>query len=140
MALGALKLASRIMKFNKGFTLLEVMIALTVFALIATTLSQTTASAVDNQLNIEQTLFANWIAENEITKLRLSPWNDIKKSSKDTTMANQKWTINTSVAIKKSFSGVAIPLEVKEVKVSVHLKDQASSTSSLTAYLANEAI
>lgn len=128
------------MRSNDGFTLLEVMVALTVFALIATTLSQTTASAVDNQLSVEQALFANWIAENEITKLRSSPWNDIKKNSKDIFMANQDWTIKTSVAIKKSFSGVAIPLEVKEVTVSIHIKDQTSTTSSLTAYLANEDI
>jgi general secretion pathway protein I len=124
--------------YNKGFTLLEVMIALTIFALLATTMSQTTTSAVDNQLTIEQTLFANWIAENEIINLRSVPWADIKTGKTDYEMANQEWVIKKTVSIKKSFSGVAIPLEVKEVLVSVALKSQTSSLISLTAFLANE--
>lgn len=128
------------MNSNKGFTLLEVMIALTVFALMATTLSQTTASAVDNQLGIERSIFANWIAENEIMLLRSNTWEDIKSSSSDIEMANQEWVVNKKVKDKKSFSGVAIPLEVKEVTVTVSLKGQSSSIVNLTAYLANEAL
>lgn len=128
------------MRYSRGFTLLEVMVALTVFALIATTLSQTTASAVDNQLGIERTLFANWIAENEIIELRSVSWSEIKTGSKDIKMANQEWVISKNVTDKKSFSGVAIPLEVKEVEVTVGLKDQNSSLVNLTAYLANESL
>jgi general secretion pathway protein I len=128
------------MSSNKGFTLLEVMIALTVFALMATTLSQTTASAVDNQLGIEHSIFANWIAENEIMLLRSNAWEDIKSSSSDIEMANQEWVVNKKVKDKKSFSGVAIPLEVKELTVTVSLKGQSSSIVTLTAYLANEAL
>jgi general secretion pathway protein I len=128
------------MKYNKGFTLLEVMIALTVFALIATTLSQTTASAVDNQLGIERTIFANWIAENEIILLRANAWGDIKSTTSEVEMANQEWVVTKTVKDKKSFSGVAIPLEVKEVTVTVGLKNQASSIVNLTAYLANESL
>lgn len=128
------------MNSNKGFTLLEVMIALTVFALMATTLSQTTASAVDNQLGIERSIFANWIAENEIMLLRSNAWEDIKSSSSDIDMANQEWVVNKKVKDKKSFSGVAIPLEVKELTVTVSLKGQSSSIVTLTAYLANEAL
>jgi general secretion pathway protein I len=128
------------MSSNKGFTLLEVMIALTVFALMATTLSQTTASAVDNQLGIERSIFANWIAENEIMLLRSNAWEDIKSSSSDIEMANQEWVVNKKVKDKKSFSGVAIPLEVKELTVTVSLKGQSSSIVTLTAYLANEAL
>jgi general secretion pathway protein I len=135
---GALKWAKTMTPYNKGFTLLEVMIALTIFALLATTMSQTTTSAVDNQLTIEQTLFANWIAENEIINLRSVPWADIKTDKTDYEMANQEWVIKKTVSIKKSFSGVAIPLEVKEVLVSVALKSQTSSLISLTAFLANE--
>lgn len=126
--------------YKNGFTLLEVMVALTIFALIATTLSQTTISAVDNQLSIEQVLFANWIAENEIIELRSKPWEEIKTDSKDYEMANQEWVINKTVSAKKSFSGVAIPLDVKEVLVKVSLKSQTSSLITLTAYLANESL
>jgi general secretion pathway protein I len=124
----------------KGFTLLEVMIALTIFALLATSLSQATVGAIDNQLTIEQKIFANWIAENEIIELRSKPWEDIKSGQSDYKMANLDWSIETVVADKKSFSGISIPLEVREVLVTVSLKDQPSSIITLTAYLANEAL
>jgi general secretion pathway protein I len=125
---------------SKGFTLLEVMIALTIFALLATSLSQATIGAIDNQLTIEQKIFANWIAENEITELRSKPWQDIKTETTDQKMANLEWTITKTVSDKKSFSGVVIPLEVKEVLVTVSLKDESSSIINLTAYLANESL
>jgi general secretion pathway protein I len=125
---------------NKGFTLLEVMIALTIFALLATSLSQATVGAIDNQLTIEQKIFANWIAENEIIELRSKPWEDIKSGQADYKMANLDWSIEKIVTDKKSFSGVSIPLEVREVLVTVSLKDQTSSIITLTAYLANEAL
>jgi hypothetical protein len=66
------------------------------------------------------------------------PWADIKTNKTDYEMANQEWVIQKTVSIKKSFSGVTIPLEVKEVLVSVALKSQTSSLISLTAFLANE--
>jgi general secretion pathway protein I len=125
---------------NKGFTLLEVMIALTIFALLATSLSQATVGAIDNQLTIEQKIFANWIAENEIIELRSKPWEDIKSGQTDYKMANLDWSIEKVVTDKKSFSGISIPLEVREVLVTVSLKDQPSSIITLTAYLANEAL
>lgn len=125
---------------SKGFTLIEVMVALMIFAMIATSLSQTTAVAVDSQLNIEQSIFANWIAENEIIEMRSLEWEEIKSSNKEIAMANHEWKINTDVIIKKTFSGVSIPLEVKELQITVSLKDASSSTASLIAYLANEAI
>lgn len=141
MGLEDIGLVQKTMKSNQyhnGFTLLEVMVALTIFALLATTLSQTTISAVDNQLNLEQTLFANWIAENEIVELRSKPWEEIINKKIDYEMASQKWIIDRKVSIKKKFSGVSIPLEVKEVIVSISLKDSPSVLISLTAYLANE--
>ncbi|MFT6153379.1 MAG: general secretion pathway protein I [Bermanella sp.] len=125
---------------NKGFTLLEVMIALTIFALLATSLSQATIGAIDNQITIEQKVFANWIAENEIIEMRSKPWPDIKSESSNYKMANLEWIIVKKVVDKKSFSGVAIPLEVKEVSVNVSLKDESSSIITLTAYLANESL
>ena len=49
---------------NKGFTLLEVMIAVTVFAVIATTISQTTSQSVGNLLYLQDKTLASFVAEN----------------------------------------------------------------------------
>ena len=42
-----------------GFTLIEVMIAVTVFVAVATTISQTTSQSVGTQLSLENTTLAS---------------------------------------------------------------------------------
>ena len=128
------------MKKNKGFTLLEVMIALTIFALMATTLSQTAAITVDNQIHIEKKLLATWIAENEIIELRSTPFNNIS-SKKDIKYSERDWIINTTVALKKQLPGMpaTLPLEIKSIEVAVSLKESEDDTvQTLTAYVAND--
>lgn len=129
------------MKKNKGFTLLEVMIALTIFALMATTLSQTAAITVDNQIHIEKKLLATWIAENKIIELRSVHFNNIKSSKEDIKYSERDWVINTAVAIKKQLPGMpaTLPLEIKSIEVSVSLKDSEDEPlQTLTAYVAND--
>ena len=129
------------MKRNKGFTLLEVMIALTIFALMATTLSQTAAITVDNQIHIEKKLLATWIAENEIIELRSTPFNNIKSRKKDIKYSERDWIINTTATLKKQLPGMpaTLPLEIKSIEVSVSLKDSEDEPlQTLTAYVAND--
>lgn len=127
------------MKKNKGFTLLEVMIAITIFALIATTLSKVSATTVDNHIHLERKLLATWIAENDITELRFVPFANIKNGTKEISYGDRDWVIKRSVKPIKQFSGIPIPLEVKELSVSVSLaEDEASPLQTLTAYLTND--
>ncbi|MGR6873897.1 type II secretion system minor pseudopilin GspI [Pseudomonas sp. HK3] len=129
------------MKKSNGFTLLEVMIALTIFALMATTLSQTAAITVDNQIHIERKLLATWIAENEIIELRSTPFNNIKSSKKDIKFAEREWIINTEVAPKKQLPGMpsSLSLDLKSIVVSVSLKETSDDpVQTLTAYVAND--
>jgi general secretion pathway protein I len=124
---------------NKGFTLLEVMIALTIFALIATTLSQAASITVDNQIHIERKLLATWIAENQIIELRSVSFNNISTSKKEVEFADRQWIVSTLAAPKKKFSGMPIPLDVKSLTVSVSLKESPDSPlQTLTAYVAND--
>lgn len=124
---------------NSGFTLLEVMIALTIFALIATTLSQSASITVDNQIHIERKLLATWIAENQVIELRSLSFNNIVTSKKEVEFADRQWIVNTLVAAKKKFSGMPLPLDVKSLVVSVSLKESPDSPlQTLTAYVAND--
>lgn len=124
---------------NNGFTLLEVMIALTIFALIATTLSQSASITVDNQIHIERKLLATWIAENQVIELRSLSFNNIVTSKKEVEFADRQWIVNTLVAAKKKFSGMPLPLDVKSLVVSVSLKESPDSPlQTLTAYVAND--
>lgn len=126
------------MRFNKGFTLLEVMIALTIFALIATTLSQTTSVSVDNQIHLEQKLIANWIAENEVITLRTKPYAEIKNAKNEITFSDRDWVVITKVQPQKQFSGIPIPLDAKRVEIQVSSKGAEESLINLVAYMAND--
>ena len=127
------------MNKQNGFTLLEVMIAVTVFALIAISVSQATSIAVDNQIHLERKLLACWIAENETTLMRSESWDNIKKGSKELEYANQKWLIKKAVKDKKTFSGVKIPLDVRQVEISVALEESPDSPIfTLTSFMAKD--
>lgn len=124
---------------NKGFTLLEVMIALTIFALIATTLSQAASITVDNQIHIERKLLATWIAENQIIEMRSIAFEEVKNKKVDLKYGDREWLITVTAKPQKKFGAIPIPLEVKKVEVSVALKpDTESPLQTLVAYIAND--
>jgi len=122
-----------------GFTLLEVMIAITIFAMLASTISQVAAVTVDNQIHLEKKLLATWIAENDIIKMRSLPWNEIKSGKDELKLSDREWFIKRIVKDKKSFGGINLPVEVREVNVSVYLKSHPDNAlQSFVAYIAND--
>ncbi len=124
------------MNKQTGFTLLEVMIAITIFAMLATTISQVASVTVDNQIHLEKKMIASWIAENKLVEMRSLPWADIKKGSEDIKMSEREWVVKVTVKDKKDFP---IKLEVREVNVSVALKSEPDSPlQSFIAYMAND--
>ncbi len=126
---------------QSGFTLLEVMIAITIFAMLASTISQVAAVTVDSQLHLEKKLLATWIAENDIITMQSLGWEDIKSSREELKYADREWFVKREVKDKKKFAGIPvnIPIEVREVRVSVYLKSEPdNSLQSFIAYIAND--
>lgn len=127
------------MNKHSGFTLLEVMIAITIFAMLATTVSQVASVTVDNQVHLEKKMLATWIAENKIVEMRLLSWDQIKKGKEDIKMSDREWIITTTAKDKKKFGAITLPLELKEVTVSVALKEAPDAPlQSFVAYIAND--
>lgn len=56
---------------KRGFTLLEVMIALSIFALASIAILQITCSVLNYQNKIEEQTVAGWVVENHMTLLYL---------------------------------------------------------------------
>ena len=56
---------------QNGFTLLEVIVALAILALIMTGLVTSIGDVATNQNSIEERTFAQWVALNQIAKLQL---------------------------------------------------------------------
>lgn len=57
---------------KRGFTLLEMLIALVVFAFAATTISSTIGGASSQLFNLERQTLASWVAQNHFAELRMA--------------------------------------------------------------------
>ena len=108
-------------KNNKGFTLLEVMIALFVVAIALGGVIKVMGNAAINSSRLSSRTFAQWVALNQITKLQIShKWPSFGETKGEDEMANQEWrwvqkTIKTS------------DKNVKRVELSVWNKNDPAS-------------
>ena len=59
------------MRNNRGFTLVEVLVALAVVAVVLGAVIQTTAIQSDNLGHLRNRSFAQWVAANRIHELRV---------------------------------------------------------------------
>lgn len=88
----------RIAQRYKGFTLIEVLVALLVFALIGTAASQVGSQYISSYERIRDKTFATWLADNRINELRLADsFPDIAENTDDLDYGPFRWRILTSV-------------------------------------------
>ena len=77
---------------NKGFTLLEVMIALFVVAIALGGVIKVMGNAAANTSRLSSRTFAQWVALNQMVKLRTTGgWPKYGKTKGKDEMANQEW-------------------------------------------------
>jgi len=107
---------------SAGFTLLEVMVAVAIFAGIAVTMSDTTSMRVNNLLSIRTMTLASFVAENHLTDIRIAGGAPQPgETNRTAEMADQEWLLHTKVT-KTPFP------EVMRIDVSVALPEQPDST------------
>ncbi|HDV5711011.1 TPA: GspI family T2SS minor pseudopilin variant LspI [Legionella pneumophila] len=80
-------------KLVSGFTLIEVLLALTVIAIALTALLKATAQNIDNTHRIKEKTISHWIAMQGIAiiQLNLLRTSQSQESTQATTMLGQKW-------------------------------------------------
>jgi general secretion pathway protein I len=79
-------------RLNQGFTLIEVMIALTIIAISLGALLSTSGSQANNATYLKQKSLAHWAALNELAQIRISnEFPDVGDKKGSTTMANHDW-------------------------------------------------
>lgn len=84
---------------SKGFTLLEVMVALTVVALSLTALAASMNQMIDAANTMRDRTYASWIAQNKITELRLeNEVPEVSTTSGDLEYGNGTWEWRTVVS------------------------------------------
>lgn len=82
----------------RGFTLIEVMLALIIFALTGTALMKAAADHINGVRLIEEVTFATWVANNRVTQLSLSTqWPPKNNEKGEIELADKVWFWQQSV-------------------------------------------
>lgn len=85
-------------KSEKGFTLIEVMVALLVFGLIATAAAEVGSQYISSYERIRDKTLAGWLAENRINEIRLEDsLPDISENAKGKDYGPFRWQVTTKV-------------------------------------------
>ena len=83
---------------SRGFTLLEVLVALAIFALISLICYRQIDANARASARIEQKYIALWIAENTLEELFIDrKFSSTGDSKTDIQVASQKWEVETNI-------------------------------------------
>lgn len=120
-------------KTARGFTLLEVMIALLVFGLIATAAAEVGSQYISSYERVRDKTLAGWLSDNRVNELRLQEdLPGISENSDDRDYGTYRWQVTTVV------QGTAEPsMRRVEVTVARYLSGQSEPTPvhTLSAFL-----
>ena len=84
---------------SKGFTLIEVMVALAIVAFSLTAIAASMNQMIDAANSMRERTYASWIAQNKITELRMANTTpEASSSSGEVTYANSDWEWRAIVA------------------------------------------
>lgn len=79
-------------RYARGFTLLEVMVALAVVAIALAALVRGGSQSAVTAAHLRDKSFAHWVAMNRVAELRLQPqWPATGESSSEEEMAKRRW-------------------------------------------------
>ena len=100
----------------RGFTLIEVLIALAFLALAMSAIIATVGVSIRNAGELQDKTFAHWVAMNELTTLRLaSAWPAIGTQKGSAEMAGQKWNWQAVVSTTQDPDLLRVDIDVNNV-------------------------
>ncbi|WP_160153706.1 type II secretion system minor pseudopilin GspI [Microbulbifer sp. ALW1] len=83
---------------QRGFTLVEVMVALVIFGVIAASVLKTLQDSVRQQTALEERLTANWVAQQALAEIRLrTDWPPLGKKNEKVLLAEREWQVSAEV-------------------------------------------
>ena len=84
---------------TRAFTLIEVMVALSIVALSLAAVISESSNQVRNATEISERTYANWIALNKITEIRLSNAAvEVSETDDEVRYAETDWTLRTTIS------------------------------------------
>jgi general secretion pathway protein I len=82
-----------------GFTLLEIMVALAIFATLAAAVLSASQYVVKQTGGVEERLFATWLADNRLNELRLQPGVAAGQQQQVVHMDRRDWLLRQHISI-----------------------------------------
>jgi len=87
---------------SRGFTLVELLVALAVFAVVATTVYTRSGDIIRQTASLEERIFATWLADNELALLRMSRLVADQPlptgtDSREIVMGGRRWEITSRI-------------------------------------------
>lgn len=87
------------MRSERGFTLIEVMVALAIVALALTAMAGSMNTMIDNASTMRERTYASWIAQNKIAELRLSgALPEVGTNSGELEYGGSEWSWRTVIS------------------------------------------
>ena len=84
---------------TKGFTLIEVMVALTIVAFSLTAVAASMSQMIDAATTMRDRTYASWIAQNKITEIRLANTiPEVGTSSGEIEFGNTDWEWRVAIS------------------------------------------
>lgn len=118
---------------GQGFTLLEVLVALTIVALSLGALISTSGSQATSAAYLKQKTIAHWVAMNEITQLQIEKaWPSKGDAKGSAQMAGTEWFWTRTVKETEDDNS-------RQVELKIYLdEDREYSLTRLVAYLSRD--
>jgi len=88
----------RSIKHMRGFTLLEIMVALAIFATLAAAVLSASQYVVKQTAGVEARVFAAWLADNRLNELRLQPHLAIGQQQLIVHMDRRDWMLRQTIS------------------------------------------
>jgi len=77
---------------DRGFTLIEVLVALVIAAIALSAISRTTIQSTDSAQALRERQLALWVAQNELAQIRIARrWPSIDTTEGNESMAGREW-------------------------------------------------
>ena len=120
------------MSINRGMTLIEVMVALAIFALTGVAILKATGDHIGSVGQIEEITMATWVANNQLTRVHLDdtwpPKND-KKGNAEIGGRTWYWQQTVSQTNDKDLRSVEIKVGLTE--------DYSDQITAVVSFVAN---